>query len=234
VRGLTILVHGDSKSGKSWFGDTTPAPRLVLDAEAGSRFTPSKKIPWNVAADAPPEYDGTWDTAIVSVRDYQDVKRAYEWLNSGKHPFKSVVLDSISEIQQRCVDAIAGSDIMKTQDWGTLLREVSGTVRKFRDLVTHPVMPLESVVMIAMSRDSDGKKTPYVQGQLATTLPYYLDIVGYMKPIPDETGALHRYMMIQPSDEYVSGERVGGRLGPFIENPSAAVMLDTVFGPVAQ
>lgn len=228
---MSILIHGESKSGKSWFGDTTPAPRLVLDAEAGSRFTPSKKKVWNPATDAPPEVDGTWDTAIVPVRDYQTVKRAYEWLNSGSHPFNSVVLDSVSEIQQRCVDDIAGADIMKTQDWGTLLREVSGTVRKFRDLVTHPSKPLESIVMIAMTRDVDGKKSPYVQGQLATVLPYYLDVVGFMTTIPDETGAIHRYMMIQPSSEYVSGERVGGCLGGYIENPSASTMLDTVFGP---
>lgn len=232
MRGLSILVHGNSKSGKSWFGDTTPAPRLVLDAEAGSWFTNSKKVEWNPIADAPPEYDGSWETAIVTVRDYDTVKKAYEWLNSGQHPFKSVVLDSISEIQQRCIDNIAPTNPMKTQDWGTLLREVGTLVRKTRDLVIHPTNPLRTVVLIAMSRDSDGKKTPYVQGQLATTLPYFPDVVGFIKIIPDETGAPHRYMMLQETDEYAAGERVGGRLGAYIENPDAAVMTDAVFGPI--
>src|SRR5215475_15054648 len=93
--GVNAILFGPQKKGKSFLGDTTPAPRLVLDAEAGSRFTPSRKVGWDPVSQAPPQVDGTWDTAIVTVQSFRDVQKAYEWLASGQHPFHSVVLDSI-------------------------------------------------------------------------------------------------------------------------------------------
>src|SRR5580700_4122970 len=96
---LCMLVHGDEGVGKSWLGQTTPAPRLVLDAEGGSRYPKrmvngqvvrQRQVTWNPARDDPPVDDGTWDTCHVVVRDFSAVTRVYEWLNAGKHPFRSV------------------------------------------------------------------------------------------------------------------------------------------------
>ena len=228
--GLNMIVYGKSKQGKSFLGDTTPAPRLVLDAEMGSRFTPSKKIVWDPVMYAPPVPDGTWDTAIVYVRDYQTVLKAYEWLNSGQHTFKSVVLDSISETQQRCVDEIAGSDIMKTQDWGTLLRKVSELVRNLRDLTTHPVTPLDSVILIGMAKRDDDGWRPFVQGSLATVLPYHVDCCAWLEVVAGEDGVPVRRLFVGPLPGYLTGERVGGRLGPYIDNPNITDMLRMIRG----
>jgi hypothetical protein len=216
--GLSVLAHGPSKIGKSWIGDSSPAPRLVLDAESGSKYTLSRKIEWNPASEQPPVPDGSWDTAIVYVHDYRTVLRAYEWLNSGQHPFNSVVMDSVSEVQQRCADSLVGTDPLKREDWGTLLRQVSDLVRRFRDLTTHPIRPLAAVVLIAMTKETNtGFLTPYVQGGLATTLPYYLDVIGFLRAAPDETGAMRRFMMMHPDPAYAAGERVGNCFGPYIE-----------------
>lgn len=230
--GINAIVYGHSKQGKSWLGDTTPAPRLILDAEMGSRFTPSKKIDWDPVQYAPPEPSDAWDTAIVPVHSYRAVLKAYEWLNSGKHPFKSVVLDSISEIQQRAVDDIAGTDQMKTQDWGTLLRQVSDLVRKFRDLTTNPVKPLDAVIFIAMARQRDGGVwQPHVQGSLATTLPYYVDICAYLQLVTMEDGiSTARRLFVGPTPGFETGERVGGRLGPYLDNPDVTKMLAMIRG----
>lgn len=235
MNGLSVLVYGESKAGKSWFGDTTPGPRLVLDAEGGSRFTPSKKTTWDPLRGAPPEADGSWETCLVAVRDFSTVLRAFEWLNSGQHPFESVVIDSISEVQQRCVDSIAGTDIMKTQDWGTLLRQVSAVVRQFRDLITHPTKPLRAVIFIAMMRtNADGKAGPYVQGQLATVLPYYEDLCGYLFVQQLDDGTRLRRLLISTHPNFICGERVGGRLGLVVDNPNVSHMLDVVFGEERQ
>ena len=232
MRSLSILVHGPSKVGKSWLGDSTPAPRLILDAEGGSRFTPSRKVVWDPVTQLPPENDGSWDTCIVYVKDYETVTRAFDQLNQGEHPFKSVVLDSISEIQQRCVDSIAGIDIMKIQDWGTLLRKVSDTVRRFRDLTTHATRPLNAVVLIAMTREVSGKWKPHVQGQLMTVLPYYMDVTGYLYLQKTDDGNSLRRLLVSPHDQFEAGERVGGRLGAVVDNPSVSDMLDTIYGKV--
>jgi hypothetical protein len=218
--GLNAVIYGHSKRGKSFLGDSTPPPRCVLDAEAGSRFTPSKKIVWN-PANPPPEPHESWTTALVPVHDFRDVQNAYQWLNSGRHPFRSVVLDSISEIQQRIVDSIAGTNPLKQQDWGTLLRTSSDIVRKFRDLVTNKVKPLDAVVYLAMTkqRAGDGVWIPYVQGSLATVLPYYSDVVAFLDMVPQEDGTMIRRLFTGPLPGYETGERVGGKLGRWIDIP---------------
>ncbi|CAB4197831.1 AAA domain containing protein [uncultured Caudovirales phage] len=239
-RSLTMLVHGLSKVGKTWLGDTAPAPRLVFDAEGGNNFTASRKVLWNPALSAPPEADGTWDTCIIQVTDFQTVSSGYQWLASGLHPFKSVIIDSISEVQQRCVDSIAGTEQMKMQNWGDLLRQMSDLVRKFRDLTMHPVNPMEAIVIIAMTKTSDGRSAPYVQGQLATTLPYYIDVTGYFYTQQGETG-LERKLLVAPHPEYEAGDRTGrlgdrdadGRPTGVVSNPNIESMLEQIYGPRA-
>jgi len=202
----------------------------------GTRFLKSRRALWDPKSQPPPENDGSWDTCVVHVRDYDTVKMVYEWLNSGQHSFRSVTLDSISEIQQRAADSIAGTDQMKTQQWGELLREVSALIRKFRDLANHPTRPIESVLMVAMTAQhkENGIWRPYVQGSIADRLPYYVDVCGYMFVDRDEAGVEHRKLLVSQHPEYEAGERVGGVLGQVVTDPNISIMIDTVFGPLPQ
>lgn len=235
--GISVLVHGDSKIGKSRIGLSTPTPRLVLDAESGSRFVFGGIVTWDPKTQQPPAADGTWQTCHVPVHDYATVSAALRWLQSGQHPFASVTLDSISEIQQRAVDSIAGTDQMKRENWGELLRTVSETVRKFRDLTTHPTRPLWAVVYIAMTTKPEGKKwQPLVQGALKDFLPYYVDVCGYLfiNPPVDTAGTWPgNRMLVTPHPDYVAGERVGGIFGQIIENPDVSAMVRHVYDTYA-
>jgi len=233
--GFNCIVFGASKKGKSWLGDTTPAPRVVLDAEAGSRWTPSRKMIWDPKAQAPPVPDGSWDTALVPVREYKDVLKAYEWLNSGKHPFRSVVIDSISEVQQRAIDDMVGSSAMKVQDWGQLLRVVSDLVRKFRDLVTNPIKPLDAVLLIAMAKQrNDGAWGPHIQGSLATTLPYYVDACCYLDVVVSEDGTQTRRLFCGNFPGFETGHRLPEHLlSSYIDSPNISEILARIRGEEA-
>lgn len=231
MEGLSILVHGLAKAGKTTFAETAPRPRVVLDAEGGTRFTSTRKRAWDPTTERPPEDDGTWDTCVVYVRNFSTVSMAYQWLGSGQHPFRSVIVDSLSEVQQRCVDQLAGAGRMEQQLWGDLLRQMSDLVRKMRDLIIHPTNPLDCVVLVAMTRgDSKGRMVPLVQGQLASTLPYYIDVTGYFYVEADPTtGQLLRRLLVAPHPQFEAGDRTG-RLPAVIDAPSIPAMLDTVFG----
>jgi len=223
TRRLTMLVHGFSGAGKSTFAASAPGPVLILDAESGSDYF-DDVVYWNPASEEPPK-PGEWKYCVVQVLDYESVVRAYEWLASGDHPFASVVLDSVSEIQQRCVDSIAGASQMKTQDWGELLRTVAGQIRKFRDLKSHPTNPLWAVVFVCMTDKVDGKQLPLVQGKLRSFLPYYVDACGWLYVETDDFGTQHRNLLISPDPLYEAKERMGGRLPKIIQDPNIKDML---------
>jgi hypothetical protein len=238
-RSLTVMVYGESKVGKSTFAVTAPYPRLMLDVEGGHRFLPIVVKYWDPLREEPPVADGTWDTCVVQVRNYDDVIKAYQWLQSGKHQFKSLIIDSISELQVKCMDSIAGSEQMKMQQWGELLRHMGGLLRDLRDLTMHATNPLEAVVLTAMARTGqDGRYRPYLQGQLAIQAPYFYDILGGItieevpNPDPMQLPYKVRKMYVERTAQYEAGERVQGRLGAIVqqENLSIERMLDIIFG----
>lgn len=229
MRTLTIVVQGESGAGKSWLGDTAPAPRLVLDAEGGSRFTPSQpKVLWNPMAETPPVQQ---ETVIVNIRDFDTVLMVFQWLNSGQHDFRSVIWDSLTEIQKKCLDAIVGTNVPLMQDWGTLLRQMEGLVRQFRDLTMHPTRPLEVVCFITLTRTDDIRtRRPSVQGQLSLTLPQFVDVVGYLYTEASQDGVgLERTLLVQPYPGFVAKDRTN-RLGQALKNPNLTQMMEVIYG----
>jgi hypothetical protein len=221
-QGLSFLVHGPPKAGKSTLGDSVPGPRVVLDAESGSFWTASRKIRWNPGREPVPQppdrrlssgyggdvYTPEWETAMVTVHDARVASEAYRVLSSGAHPFNGMVMDSVTEVQQRVIDSLAAERAMKREDWGQLLRAVTQMVRHYRDLITHPVRPLWGICFIAGTHWRDNKWRPLLQGGSQDFLPYYVDILGYMAAMEDGT----RQLLIGPHPQFETGERVGGRL----------------------
>lgn len=240
-RALSVLVHGHSKVGKTTFANTAPYPRLLLDVEAASRFLIANKVYWDPMRDAPPAADGTWDTCVVRVRTFDDVLKAYEWLQAGRHQFRSVILDSISELQAKCMEQVVGRGQMQTQHWGELLRRMAFFCRDLRDLTTHQTNPLEAVVITAMTREQDGVQRPYLQGQISSQIPYWYDVCGYLyvdQVFNQETNSYDevRRLLTRKHPQFEAGERVQGRLPGVIDNPSLESMITTIFGerPLAE
>jgi hypothetical protein len=208
-QGLSLLVHGDAKSGKSTLADSGPVPRLIMDIEGTSYWTPSRKVYWNPMREHPPVPDGSWDSCIVLIRQAREIDRVYQVLQSGQHPFNSLSVDSLTEMQQRVIDELSpGTGKVDRDQWGVILRKITAMARAYRDLITHPTKPLWSVTFVAGTSQYNGKWRPMVQGQSRDYLPYYVDLLGYIHANPDNT----RDLLIGPHPTYETGERVGGRL----------------------
>jgi hypothetical protein len=219
---FSLLIHGPSKIGKSSLSGTAPKPVLVLDAEGSWRFIPVRKIYWDPVG-PPPVYDGTWDACIVTINAWATVQLVYNWVSQYITPFVSIVIDSITEIQRRCKANLVGHEAPKMQDWGVLLSQMDAVIRGFRDLALIPSLNTRCVMFIAETRMSHntGKWVPYMQGQISVSLPYWVDVCGYMYPDwePDANGQPSqevRRLWISPHPQYESGERVQGRLGNVI------------------
>lgn len=238
---LSILVHGASKVGKSTLGSTAPPPILVVDAEGSWKFIDTfgfkgkqfRRILWDPML-PPPRYDGTWDVCHVMVTNWDSMRRIYQWLTQTEHDFVSVILDSITELQRRCKANLAPEGIIKGYDgWGLLLVQMDQLIRSFRDLTIKPG-PVRLVMYVAETREESGKWRPYMQGQISTSLPYWVDICAYMYQTKeaDENNNLTistPWLYVGSHPQFESGERVQGRLGDSIRNPSITEILTTIY-----
>lgn len=234
---LSILIHAGAKIGKSTLGSTAPKPLLVLDAEGSWRFIKVRKKFWDPMKEEIPRHDGTWDVVIVTITQWAQVEQVYMWLTQAEHDFESVALDSITEMQRRLKSNLKGTEAMQIQDWGQLLVQMDASIRKFRDLVLLTTVPVRCVVMIAETRESNGKWRPYMQGQIGVSLPYMVDICGYLYVAydADANGQMTvpvRKLWIGPHTQFESGERVQGTLGDEVSAPNISEMITKIFANV--
>lgn len=244
-RSLSMLIHAFSKMGKSTLGASAPYPLLIIDAEGGTKFLanspwltgrlgrPLNLVKWN-PLEAPPTLAEGVDGAVVTITSWEDVVRTNAWLQSHQHPFKSIVVDSITEVQRRLKKNLKGTEQMQIQDWGSLLTHMDTVIRELRDLGDNTYSPVEVVVFIAETRQQSGKWVPYMQGQIAVSLPYAVDICGYLyvdNELDGDGQATRqvRRLLVTPHPQYEAGERVQGAVGPVISEPDVAVIRDAVY-----
>lgn len=239
ARRLTALIHGDSGHGKSWLLNTAPTPKLYLDAEGRAEYladprdpsgmTPQAQVLWDPRTQLPAEAADPNVVTVVDVQKFEDAQLAYQWLASGQHPWNSVLVDSLTELQQRAMDYITGTRQAEQQDWGQLLRDLEAWVRKLRDLRNHPVKPLWAVVLAAGSQAKNNKQRALLQGQLSLKIAYHVDLVGYLeRRLDPTTGVEVRDLHIKPYGPYDAKDNthvLSAHYGSPIVNPNLSEML---------
>lgn len=240
---MSYLVHAVSKAGKSTLTSTAPRPLCVLDAEGSWKFIdqigfqsgkPLRKISWDPLQGPPPRHDGTWDVCLTPVNQWATLEMAHRWLQQAPHDFKSLSLDSITEAQRRLKANITPSSLLTGYEhWGALLVKMDTLIRGFRDLVLLP-NSLQVVIFIAETRLENGKYRPYMQGAISTSLPYWVDVVGYLYPEneADADGSNTRRvqkLLIGPHPSFETGERVQGKLPAIVVDPNIETMFNTIF-----
>lgn len=158
---LKGVLYGTSGVGKTFFTRNTK-DCLWVSAEGGLLSI----------ADTNPDF---WE--VKSLRDLFD---CYLYLASNKTPYKTVVVDSITEINEVCKSEIErkrSGGVMQIQDWGELLKKLRNIFRKFRDLDMN-------VLLIAQEQyvhdDTVIQKiVPSLNGKASTDIAYFMDVVGY-------------------------------------------------------
>lgn len=209
---LNVLFHSPGGHGKTTLiKSATEDPRLypilVCDDEGGAdlRF-----------ADADPAR-----FTLRKVRSIQDMNELFNYLASGNHPYKSVAIDSVTDLQKLgLTEFVYGSSyaVPKTfegkvvnvkqaeiQHWGKSHTQVTMLMRFFRDLKMHVFF---TTLSQTIKDEITGKITTTVAlpGKQADEVPGIPDIVGYLD-IVKINGENKRVLKVQPDGKIVAKDR---------------------------
>lgn len=197
---LKLLLYGDSGAGKSWAAGTAPDPIYLL-TEPNGLPTIKASNPRAVVVQADDTHGGM-NTVRAFLRAAKDGELARE---TG---CKTVVLDSLNELQRMLRDEIMATKKgtpqegqFSLQDWGVLTDKMRTLVRAFRDLPFHVV-----AITHASSETDEATQSRYVgpmfQGKaLPNEIAGYFSAVGFMyrerKTNEDKTVTVERRVLLQ-------------------------------------
>lgn len=182
---IKCLIYGSSWTWKTTFWASAPKP---IFASSEKWLMSIRKLK--------PNY--------VDINSLWDLKELLVYLRDEKHDFETVIIDSITEINDIIKSAIEKKNwkSMQVQDWGTLSKEIKMILRWFRDL------PMNVIFIAQEMQDMDewkiSKVLPSLNWKSATDIAYYMDVVWYVY-IDKATGK--RKINTSPHTFYLSKDR---------------------------
>mgnify|MGYP003119386483 FL=1 len=239
-RHISMFIHGWWGAGKSWLSASAPAPRLVLDTEGGYHDTAGKHILWNPQEPLPQELDKE-TSVIVDVNEWSVVESVMNILRSGDHPFETIIIDSVHELQDQLKRVIANPDgqydpnaVFQHQAWGRLKNNMGLLFRELRDFTRPTSAKRVNVVLVCGSDDELIPHKPLLEGGSRKVVTGFYDIVGYLRTARDEKQQEVRVLQITPNSSAVAKCRLHNlqvAYGSEIVNPDIKKMIAVVNKP---
>lgn len=171
----SLVLYGRSGTGKTTLAGTFPQPILLLDVN--DQGTDSVK--------------DVKELDVLTIEDFDDLKVAYYWLKANPGKYKTVIIDTVSQLQNKAIQAIKSNvpesklghwGTMTKADWGetaSLLRE---WLENFRNLECY-------VIFIAQDRNFGGEEDdssmieptvgPRLMPSVASALNANVHVVGH-------------------------------------------------------
>jgi hypothetical protein len=172
---MTWAIYADSGVGKSTLSATSPNP-FFLDSNQGLLSILHR-----------PGFEHVRRKAI---HDFEGLESAYRNFRGtgGKNWTKTgtIIFDHFDDIQGQVLDELtevaASKDPRRSKDetqqreWGIMLNRLRRLLRKYKAL------PMHKILIISAGEDKiTGRKQPAIQGALGRQLPYFCDMIGYLR-----------------------------------------------------
>lgn len=172
---VRFLIYGDSGSGKTVFASSWPNP-IFLDLDDGMASV-------------------TRQVNRVSIRNWEQLQKAYVYLMNAKHGFKTVVVDSLNETQFQAMAATISQypnvrrsygSVPGVSDYGKALDDFDKFVRYMRALPMNVVF----IAQLAKRESEEEMFQPQFTGKsTAQNVCRMMDVVGFIyKGESQETG----------------------------------------------
>lgn len=188
--GVKVLVYGQAGAGKTTLIRTAPAP-LILSAEAGLLSLAGTDIPF------------------IEIHSIAELGEVGQWITQSKEAaqFKTICLDSISEIAEVCLSEAKQSLKDGRAAYGEMADQMSKVIRAYRDI---PGRNIYFTAKMDKSESDTGARlfAPSMPGKTLTQqLPYFFDEVLALRLVTDKDGNTGRALMCAPDTMWTAKDR---------------------------
>lgn len=192
ANGVKVLVYGQAGAGKTSLIKTLPSP-IVLSAEGGLLSVQDADLPF------------------IEITSMTELMEAYKWLTESDDAkaYKSVALDSISEIAEVVLNAEKKATKDPRQAYGAMQEQMADIIRAFRDL---PGRHVYMSAKLEKTQDEMGRVlyAPSMPGnKTGQALPYFFDEVLALRVEKDGDGNTQRALMCDSDGLWVAKDRSG-------------------------
>jgi len=206
---VKFLVYGESGVGKTVFASTWQNP-VYLDIDKGMSSV-------------------TKQVYRLPIETWTDAQNAYMFLASEPHPFKTVVIDSLNELQFIAMRNVISSfsqihrpynDLASQSDYGKMLDDFDKFVRALRGL---PLNIVFTCNVAPREFETDAVQPQLIGKHSARNVARMMDVIGYLYKGEVEGNAQAR-MMVFDAPDHVTKDR-SAKLPPVVPNPTYDTLL---------
>jgi hypothetical protein len=228
-----FLVYGDSGTGKTRFTATAPKI-LMLDV--------NDKGHDSVRRDINPDF--------IQVEYWREINDIYWFLQEGDHDYESVGIDTVSNLQNICMDFVMGDEVARdaSRDPDMPSRQAWGKVGKLMrtQIINYRNLPINTIFVAQLRAKQTGDDEdeeseivygPEVSPSIEKTLKAAVGTIGYLtkrevvirnKKTKQARKEVRRRLLLGDSERYISKDR-NGMFPEHIDAPDLAEMLELIY-----
>lgn len=161
----SCVLYGRSGTGKTTVAGTFPTPALLLDCK-------------DEGTDSVSDVEGL---DVLDVKTWDEFEDAYWWLHAHPGKYKTVIIDTLSQVQQIAIEQITKCDdagnwgTMTKGDWGNVASLLKSWIINIRDLPCNVVFIAQDRIFNADDEGESGTLDPEVGPQVMPSVAKHLN-----------------------------------------------------------